>query len=587
MHFELDEVRRLTGPNLLSDEAGAIADVFFDSEDAMSVVQCWQKHIERCQSSLGDEARWPYTTYARLYVGGASVSISAPMDLLYSACDLLELAWELCVEEMCSQALSLEQPYAQKQGYIGQPSSPIDQQGRLAELKHTILAEKKPDLITIINLAQLHNVTCLADDEVISLGMGSSLQVWPIDELPDIADIDWRRYQKVPLALITGTNGKSTSVRLAAEIAKAAGLSAGITSTDFIKVGDTVIDKGDYSGPGGARMLLRDKRTEIAFLEVARGGLLRRGLPVSIADACLVTNAASDHLGQYGINTVDEIADVKMMVAKAINTSGTLVLNADDKRLAALGNNLDKPICWFSRDKSNANIVRAIATQQPCVYTHQDEFVYHHKAPISIAKISAVPMTVGGNALHNIENACGVIGLCKAIGISDFAIKTGLMHFASSAKDNPGRGNLYKLNGISIVVDFAHNSHSMQAVLNMAASMPAKRKHIMFSHAGDRSDSAIVEVTEAVRQFAPDTFVLAEIEQYLRGRTLGDVSSIVRAYLISMNVPKQSILLTDTPLEGAKQLIQKANEGDLILMFVLSERDKVQAYLESLQQGIK
>mgnify|MGYP000409560752 FL=1 len=132
---------------------------------------------------------------------------------------------------------------------------------RLAALKQTIAEERNPALLEFINQANIHNVVCLVDDDEISLGMGAKSATWSIDKFPDPKTISWQLYSAIPLALVTGTNGKSTSVRLAAEIAKAASLNAGVTSTDFIKVGDTIIDEGDYSGPGGARMLLRDKRT--------------------------------------------------------------------------------------------------------------------------------------------------------------------------------------------------------------------------------------------------------------------------------------------------------------------------------------
>ena len=397
----------------------------------------------------------------------------------------------------------------------------------------------------------------------------------------------------MPLSLITGTNGKSTSVRLAAQIAKAAGICAGVTSTDFIKVGDTIIDDGDYSGPGGARMLLRDKRCEMAFLEVARGGLLRRGLPVNRANAALVTNIASDHLGQYGINTVDEITDVKMMVSKAIapassseasltkNASyqATLVLNADDKRLVQSAKLTNAPICWFSLDANNPVIKQALDKQTPCVFVENDEIIYCKQTRSIIARVNDVPMTMQGTALHNVQNALGVIGLCESLGMPRSAIQDGLYSFASNANDNPGRGNVYELDGIKVIVDFAHNSHSMQAVINMAAKMPSNRTHVMFSHAGDRSDQDIKDLSDAVYQLSPATYCLAELEQYLRGREVGEISDIVRKHLLSKGVKQEQIILADDPLAGTKMLMSEAKKGDLVLLFVLSDRERVQNFL--------
>ena len=294
--LSLDEVRRLTGPNLLSYYTGAIIDVFIEGLSQPTVIDCWRKHVNICQEQIG----WTEKSFVRLFDGGASMSLSAPVDQLYSACDLIEIAWDCCVAEL-------------------QDGQSLDIDDKIDALITTISEEKNPALLHFIKIASEQGVRCLVDDDEISLGTGRSSQTFAVDNLPNTESLQWDSFKDIPIALITGTNGKSTSVRLAAEIAKAEGLHAGVTSTDFIKVGDHIIDEGDYSGPGGARMLLRNNNTEIAFLEVARGGLLRRGLPVYSANAALVTNVASDHLGQYGINTVDEIAEVKLMVAKAIH----------------------------------------------------------------------------------------------------------------------------------------------------------------------------------------------------------------------------------------------------------------------------
>jgi cyanophycin synthetase len=414
--------------------------------------------------------------------------------------------------------------------------------------------------------------------------MGATSETWPIDKFPDPKSVNWQQYSTIPLALVTGTNGKSTSVRLAAEIAKSASLNAGVTSTDFIKVGDTIIDDGDYSGPGGARLLLRDKRTEIAFLEVARGGLLRRGLPVQTANVALVTNVAGDHLGQYGINTVEEIATVKSIVSKGIQkgsdySKGTLVLNADDALLVTESKNLNVPICWFSENENNPLIVKALSENNPCVFVRNNKLIYSHIEQEVIANITDIPMTVNGTAKHNIQNALGVIGLTKALGIASDAILSGLLNFGSDATDNPGRGNIYKVNGVTVIVDFAHNSHSMQALVNMASNMPAKSKHVMFSHAGDRSDSDILDVANAVSKLQPSTYVLAEINRYLRGREPNEISLLVKSHLLATAIEEKNIILASNPIDGTKKIMARAVSGDLVLLFVLDEREKVQALL--------
>lgn len=569
MTFQLDEVRRLTGPNLLSDEPGAILDVLFNDVAADTVISSWKKHLYHCQVSLGSDYAWPANTYERRFEGGVSLSISAPVDLLYSACDLIELAWDLCVAELSSE---------------GGRSQTVYMLPRLAALKETISEERNPALLSFIQQARDHSIVCLVDDDEISVGMGYHSETWAIDKFPAFSGLNSQHYASIPLALVTGTNGKSTSVRLAAQIAKAAAFNAGVTSTDFIKVGDTIIDDGDYSGPGGARMLLRDKRTQIAFLEVARGGLLRRGLPVEHANAALVTNVASDHLGQYGINTVEEIAKVKTMVSKAIVSGndfnqGTLVLNADDTLLVEESKHLNVPICWFSENQHNPLIVAAIKQGAPCVFLQGNHFVYSHHKQSVVANIDNTPMTVNGTARHNIQNALGVIGLTSALGIKLEHIREGLMQFTSDASDNPGRGNIYHVNGLTVIVDFAHNSHSMQALISMASNMPANAKHVMFSHAGDRSDQDIRDVTDAISKLQPDTYVLCELQQYLRGRQLNEISQLVKMHLLSSSVPESAIVLADDPVDGTEKILARAKPGDLVLLFVLSDREAVQKML--------
>lgn len=573
MKLSLDEVRRLTGPNLLSEYPGAIADVFISSVNTMDVVNCWLRHLQECLLAIG----WQEQSYYRLYDGGASMSVSAPMDVLYSACDLLELAWDCCVDEISGTTVH-------------------DKKARLGSLRKAIEEELNPQLITLINSANEHGVLCLPDDDEVSLGTGTSSQTWTIGQLPSIESLNWQQYKQIPLGLITGTNGKSTSVRLAAEIAMAAGMQAGVTSTDFIKVGNTIIDTGDYSGPGGARMLLRDQRTEIAFLEVARGGLLRRGLPVNHADVALVTNVASDHLGQYGINTVDEIAHVKLMVAKAIKTKGSmLVLNADDERLVKFmpeffPANQPAPVCWFSLDANNLLIQDHIRQKRPCVYAENGLIIFNHDTKQVIAQIDHLPMTVNGIAIHNVQNALGVVGLCKILGISLEAIKSGLMSFSRNPVDNPGRGNVYDVNGAKVIIDFAHNAHSMKAVMsmasNMAKAMPQEgRITVMFSHAGDRSNQEIFDVADAVESIHANTYILSELETYLRGREIGEISDLVETHMLAKGIPQEALIKADDPLDGAKKALVDSQNGDLILLFVLDKREQVENYLTTLSLG--
>src|SRR5947209_5608164 len=179
---------------------------------------------------------------------------------------------------------------------------------------------------------------------------------WPAEALPDPATVDWSAVHDVPVLMVTGTNGKTTTVRLLGAIAAAAGKVPGITSTDRIEVGGEVVDHGDYSGPGGARTLLRDRRVEIAILETARGGMLRRGLAVTGADAALVTNIAAGHPGEFGVLDLPSLAAAKLVIARAVKPGGRIVLNAADPELLAAAGRLAAPVTWFRLHPANPRI---------------------------------------------------------------------------------------------------------------------------------------------------------------------------------------------------------------------------------------
>ncbi len=553
IRLQIDDSRRLTGKNLLSEHPGAILDAFVGGVDRQKVIDCWKNHVQELLNAVG----WgEQQTFSRKYQGGISVMVTAPMDGLYAATERNETAWR-----QVQLALGVE------------PDMPPLS---VAELLEKINEEANPALLELIARAKDHGVPWLADDDEFSLGYGDSVHIWPVSALPDPATLDWSNFRAIPIALITGTNGKSTSVRLASEVVAGAGFAAGVTSTDFIRVGKTILDQGDYSGPGGARMLLRNEKTQMALLEVARGGLLRRGLPVKKVDAALVTNVAEDHLGQYGIYTVDELVQAKLIVAKGL-TDGVLVVNADDPVLVNGVKKLTHTLCWFSLDEQNARIQEQLRSGGRACFVVDDQFVFSdHGRREVIATVNDVPMTFAGAARHNVHNALGVIGLAKALGIDNEAIRKGLMNFKSDAEDNPGRGNQFLVKDARVFVDFAHNEHSMTAMAVMVDAMSAvNQRWLMLSHAGDRSDEEIDHLTRAALKMKPDRIVVAEVEKYLRGRQPGEVPGLIAKSARKYGLSEDAVVYADSPLEGVKIIKSELQPGDLALLFVLADRDDV------------
>jgi len=550
----LDDFRRLTGPGLLWSHVGANLDVLCPSEHLDQVIPVWRQQARRVLDAIG----WKQEKIIdRRFDTGANLAVSSPMDQLYTAMFACQTAWHYTAAELLNVA-------------------PNNFDVMIDDLIKVSQREANPALMALISAANSHEIDVLCDDDELSLGHGIGSQTWSVFDLPKPEDVNWANLHDVPVALITGTNGKTTSTRLCSAIGTAAGLTAGITSTEFVRVGDDILDYGDYSGPGGARMLLRDKRLEVAFLEVARGGILRRGLPLRQARAALVTNVAADHLGQYGVNTVEELAVAKFAVHRTLASDGILVLNADDDYVVDEARRTQANLCWFSLDPAHGLITDAKNKGLTCAWLEEDHLVYFDgKRACSIVKVQDIPITMGGAADYNIRNALGALCLAKAMGIDDDAIATGLCGFNNDAKDNPGRCNEFSVNGARVFVDFAHNPHSISAVTNAMASIPAKRRFVMISHAGDRSNRDILDATQSALTLKPDVLMAAELPQYLRGRELGDTTQLTHQQAKQQGMLAHQLMLADGPAAGAQKILDQLQPGDLALLLVLSEREQV------------
>lgn len=557
--MKLADSRRLTGPNLLLDGPGAVIEVELEGEDQDGVVEVWKAQSRRILEAVG----WaPSVIGTRAHRGGLTLAFTAPIDALYAATEVNEWAFA------AAQAI-LE----------GSESS--DFETAVARLRAEIRAESNPLQVALIRAAAQHGVTCLSDDDEISLGLGAGSITWPAGELPASGDVDWSKIHDVPVALITGTNGKSTTVRLLASIIEAAGKVAGLCSTDWIRVGDKIVDKGDYSGSGGARQVLRHPGVEIALLETARGGMLRRGLAVESADVALVTNIAEDHLGESGIYDLEELAQAKLIVHKAAKH---LVLNADDPVLSRHGLALENPKTWFSLEADNAIVETHRAKGGRACRLLGPQIVFDEGPDTKpVVAVDSVPMTLHGAARHNVANALGAVGVAVALGLPMEAIRTGLRTFENNPQENPGRLNVFDISGVTAIVDFAHNPHGIAALLETAATMPVKRRLVTTGQAGDRDNASIRKLASTVAESRPDRIIVKELEDYRRGRQEGEVPALITDELLTCGVPPEAIGQATTEMDAIRQALAWAVEGDLLLLITHSKRSGVVSYLESLQ----
>ncbi len=561
-HLEIADSRRLTGPNLLLNRAGALLDVRIDGYAAGDVTAAWQEHARRLLKAVGWSGE---ETAARAFEGGASLALTAPLDALYAATEVNEAAWDAALAHL-----------------IGDP--PDDEAAVAARLKKLIEAERNPALLRLREAARRHGVSVLSDDEHVSVGLGTGSLTWPADALPDPAAVDWRAVRDVPVVLVTGTNGKSTTVRLLARLLGAAGKTAGLTSTDFIKVGDEIVERGDYSGPGGARTLLRHRRVEVGLLEVARGGMLRRGLAVERAAAALITNVAEDHLGEYGIKTLDDLAEAKFVVSRALAGGGVLALNADDAGLVRQAPNVSTEICWFSEDAAHPLIRKHRAAGGRVCFVEDGEIVYAEKgAPETVLGVAEVPITLGGAARHNVSNSLGAVCLARILGVDAPAVAQGLRAFRGDPADNPGRGNLFEIDGVKVLVDFAHNPHGLTALVDTARRLPARRRLVMLGQAGDRSDDDIRGLARAAWQIDPDRVVIMDLPGYERGRAPGAVPALLHDEFRRLGASEAHLAHAPSCLDGARAALRWAAPGDLLLLLALTQREAVFALLQEAQ----
>ena len=554
MNIELLDSRRLTGPNLFWDLPGAILDVACEGNAAEQLISVWSTEVRTLMEAMGWCAEHICT---RVYAGGASLVINAPIDVLYTACELNEAALDRATATFSCQ-------------------TPINFDETVARLSAQRLEEIAPDLLALQRAAANHQVPFLWDDDEVSVGFGKSAIVWPANCLPAVDSIDWKKIDAVPLGIVTGTNGKSTTVRLAASILAAAGLRVGITSTDYIRVGEEILDHGDYSGPGGARTLLRHPLSEAVVLEVARGGLLRRGIGVERADAALITNIAADHLGDYGIQSVADMAETKFIVRRALQANAPLILNSDDPDSVRLAGTLGNRIIWVGLEPTNPTLQMHLDNLGSAAFMHAGWLVLSEQGVHrNIVRVKDIPVTFGGAARYNISNALGAMSLCHVLGASDEALAEGLKVFNGNAEDNPGRGNLFEKDGVWIFLDFAHNEHGIRAISDTIRAFNANRHIVLMGQAGDRTDKDITDLVRAVCQLEPDQILVCELPGYERGRQTGTVPVLIRDIATGEGVPEQAVNLFDSPLHGVKQALAHAEDGDCLVLLALTQRDEV------------
>ncbi len=556
--MEFVDARRLTGPNAVFDGIGSVLDVACSPEEADALVPVWADNVGRMLEAL----EWPSAEFAvRKLQGGISLAFSAPVDQLYAASEINEWAFAASAFE------------------LGAAGEEPDFDTALDSLRNAAAEEANSELMWLLDEAAARNKTLLWDDDEVSVGLGQHAVTWPVREIPDA--IDWDDFADVPIGIITGTNGKTTTVRFAKHILREAGRNVGVSSTDWIAVNERIIDRDDWSGPGGARAVLRERDVDAAILETARGGLLRRGLGVDNADAALITNISEDHLGDFGSRSLEELLDIKWVVSHAVRKSGKLILNAEDHRLVDRSKAYAGVLVWFSLSPDNPVIEKHVANGGTAFVLYGDTLVKFEAGEREpICRDDEIPIALGGVARHNVANALAAAALTHAMGIDVSNIRKGLTSMRQD--ENPGRCNLYSLDGYKVLIDFAHNPAAMAALFDMARAVPAERRALCFGQAGDRTDELIRGLARDAWSIGLERVFVSELAKYHRGREHGDVFAIIRDELKKQGAADAQIVHNEEELESFDAALDWAQPGDLIIMLALGGAKPVQERLRAL-----
>jgi UDP-N-acetylmuramyl tripeptide synthase len=433
--------------------------------------------------------------------------------------------------------------------------------------------------------------------------LGEHSRTWPLSALPSSDAVPWPLLGRIPTALVTGSNGKTTTVRTLAAILRAHALRTAHSCTDGLFVGDggsehlERLESGDYSGPAGARQLLRRTDVEAAVLETARGGMLRRGLALAEADVAVVTNISADHFGEYGIHSVEDLAAVKLTVARAVAGQGWLVLNADDPLLREQGPPAAARIAWFHLDtprEDDADPASRIATLERARTSGTpvcDVFDGHLRlrdrgADIDLGDVVEMPISLGGEARYNIANLAAAALAAHLLGVPASITRNVLANFGRDAADNPGRLQRWRPGGVEVLLDYAHNPEGMTGLLRIAEHLRGShRLALLLGQAGNREDADIRALAATAAAFSPDLVVLKDIDGYMRGRAPGEVADILRAELHRHGLGDASMPVRLNEVDAVREALAWACEGDVLVLPVhgYDARDAVAALLDRLR----
>ncbi|HUR61189.1 MAG TPA: cyanophycin synthetase [Candidatus Thermoplasmatota archaeon] len=375
-----------------------------------------------------------------------------------------------------------------------------------------------------------------------------------------------RQDGRIPVVAVTGTNGKTTTVRLINHVLRSTGAKVGLTTTSGVEIdGNPTLD-GDYSGPDGARVVFGDPLVDHAVLEVARGGILRRGLGFDRCDVGVLLNVASDHLGEGGIETLQDLADVKAVVVEAVARNGTAVLNADDDLVHAYADRLRSNVTLFSLDGESRRIAAHVQRAGKAVTLSGNSIVVRDSTGDEIiGDLRDVPVTLKGAARFNVANVLATVAACRALGVPAESIRKALESFHPTPENLPGRLNLIDMGGYKVLVDYGHNVPALLALQPVVRSLAEGRVIAMANSSGNRRDEDILAFGNTVGSMY-DHVVLCDPDP--RGREPGETMRMVREGVVAGGLAPESVETAASEAEAIQHTLELAQPGDLVVLQV-------------------
>ncbi len=573
-YLAFDNSRRLTGPNRHFDGPAATLTAQGPAAADPAALRAWEGRVRDLATGLG----WPDPDpQIDVRPGETALVFRAPQDAQITATDLNEWAWQRAAVDAGDTRVEWAHDWGD------------DPRQALAE---RAAQERIAGLSALRAAAADHSLPWFEDDETISVGAGAGSRCWPRQAPPTVEAVPWDDLHDVPTALVTGSNGKTTTVRLLAAIAAQAGLTPGWCCTEGVFVGAAqggatprgearrgaspgaaveTVAFGDYSGPDGARTVLRDPRVQAAVLETARGGILRRGLAVRRADVAVVTNIRADHFGEYGINSEADLADTKLVVARAVAQGGTLVLNADDPVLMTAAARLPHARAarraLFAADHDHPELSALRSRGGMTCGTREGDLLLTRGAhSTSLGAVAALPLTVDGAAGYNLANLAAAALAAVAMGLPEAAILQTFARFGADPGDNPGRLERWTHCGATVLIDYAHNPDALSQLLTTARALRPQRLLLLLGQAGNRGNEAMAQLARTVAGFQPDAVVLKELPLMLRGRQPGEVTALLESGLRDAGFDPRRIRRVPDEAAAARGLLAEARTGDVIVL---------------------